>query len=523
MLNVCAREGTLHRLSFRVHANAPSPLQEKPAPVNLDPRTPVLVGVGVASRREADPTRALEALELMIEAVRAAGQDAGRPELLARAGRIGVPRGFWTYSDPGRLIADRIGASSATTVLAEIGVLQQSLLGDACAAIAEGRVDVAVVAGGEARYRARRAGIAGVEVADTRQENVDPDECWQPTESLWADIEFARGLQMPVSYFAVMESALRYHEGLDLSAHRDELARLYERFNRIAGENPDAWRRDPVTAEEIRNPSDRNPMIAFPYTRLHNSSWNVDQAAGLLFCSAAVAETAGVPRDRWVFPLASTESNHMLDLSRRAELHRCPAVRIAGGRALEIAEREPDALDRYEVYSCFPSAVRITARELELPADRALTVTGGMPFAGGPLNNYVLQATARMASLLREAGEATGLVTSVSGMLTKQGFGVWSTEAPRRHFAFEDCSDEVARGTEARPLRDDYAGPARVAGYTVQYFDGAPVRAVAVCDLPDGSRTVAASEDGGLAESFTERELCGVDVLVDLDGAFVPA
>ncbi len=72
------------------------------------------------------------------------------------------------------------------------------------------------------------------------------------------------------------------------------------------------------------------------------------------------------------------------------------------------------------------------ARELGLALDdpRGLTVTGGMTFAGGPLNNYVLQAMVALTDLLRADPSAIGLSTSVSGMLTKQGLGLWSATPP---------------------------------------------------------------------------------------------
>ena len=64
----------------------------------------------------------------------------------------------------------------------------------------------------------------------------------------------------------------------------------------------------------------RNPMLAAPYTKLHCSQWNVDQAAGFVLCSTAAADRAGVPQDRRVYPRAFAESNHMLAVSKRAEL-----------------------------------------------------------------------------------------------------------------------------------------------------------------------------------------------------------
>src|SRR5512139_1066564 len=104
----------------------------------IDPRTPVLVGIGIVEQKEKDPARALEAWQLMADAVRAAGRDCAAPALLAELGRICVPQGMWGYSDPGRMIARAVGAPAATTVYAKVGILQQTLIGDACRRIAEG-------------------------------------------------------------------------------------------------------------------------------------------------------------------------------------------------------------------------------------------------------------------------------------------------------------------------------------------------------------------------------------------------
>ena len=146
-----------------------------------------------------------------------------------------------------------------------------------------------------------------------------------------------------------------------------------------------------------------------------------------------------------------------------------------------------------------------------------------MRFAGGPLNNYVLQATARMAEVLRGDPGSIGLVTTVSGFLTKQGIALWSSEPPEAGFASADVSAEVAAGTETRTLVDDTAGPATIAGYTVLYLGDVPVKGIVVCDLPDGRRAVAASEDRDLAEAMTREEFCGRAVVVAEGGGFIPA
>ena len=477
------------------------------------PHTPVLVGIGVVQQKERNPAHAKDALALMIDAVRAAGADSGAPDLLARAKRVAVPQSLWSYGDPARAIARAIGANAAVSVLAELGVLQQSLLGDACARIASGEIDCAIVAGGEARYRALQAQLAGIDATELPAEG-EPDERWKPAVELRLEAEVKSGLgYMPVGYYAIVESAFRAAHGWSVDEHRDRLAAMYERFSEIAAANPHAWKREKVAAATIRNDSPSNRMLAFPYTKLHNSSWNVDQAAALLFCSTEQAIAAGIPRDRWTFPRASTESNHMLALSERPELHRLPGARIAGRRALELAGLSANDLDLVELYSCFPIAVELYAEELGIPDDREWTVTGGMPFAGGPLNNYVLQATCRMAELLRERRGRHGLVTSVSGYLTKQGFGIWSTEPPPQGFACEDVADAVAAASPPKLVHDARDGEAVICGYTVMH-EGGTAAGVVLLDWKDGSRSLATTHEQTLVRRMECEEMCGLGATV---------
>ncbi len=480
----------------------------------IDPRTPVLVGVGVVQQKEKDPARAVEAVALMTRAALLAGDDSGALALLAELDRISVPQGLWSYSDAGRMVAHGIGAGRASTTCAQVGILQQSLMSAACSRIAAGESRVEMVLGGEARFRQLQAQIAGQEAPETAFSGA-PDELLKPEAELVLDEEVNGGLgYMPVGYYAIIESAFRQSMGWGVEEHRDRMAALYERFSEIAVQNPDAWKRERVAAEQIRNASAKNRMLAFPYTKLHNTSWNVDQAAALLFCSAGVASELGIPRERWVFPRSGTESNHMLALSQRPELHRCPGAQLAGRRALQLAGIGAEELDLLELYSCFPIAVESYATEIGIPLEGDLTVTGGMPFAGGPLNNYVLQATARMATLLRERGQGTGLVTSVSGYLTKQGFGVWSM-SPGEGFAFADVTEEVAAQTPARTVSALVDGPVTIRGCTVMYQEDRALCAVAVVDQADGSRSVANSQDTAVIARVETSECCGISARVE--------
>jgi acetyl-CoA C-acetyltransferase len=482
--------------------------------VALDPRTPVLVGVGVVQQREEDPARAAEPLELMGRALERAAEDAGSRALLERADSIRTPRGFWDYPDPGRWLAERFGAAKARTEMAEIGVLQTTLFGRAARDIAEGRSEVALIAGGEAKHRAQTARRAGGEEQLTKLPDRPSDSVLRPDGDIISQLEIAKGLAMPVGQYAMIENALRHAEQQSVAEHRQAVAELWSRMSAVAAENPEAWSPRHVPAEEIREAGPRNRMLAFPYTKLHNSQWNVDQAAGLVLCSVETARSSGIPRERWVFPLSVVDSNVMIPLTERRELHRSPGFAIAGRRALERAGRAIDDVTHRELYSCFPVAVRVQARELGIDETGEVTVTGGMAFGGGPLNNFVLQALARMAHVLRADPGTTGIVNAISGVITKQGVSLWSTEPSEGHFHHDDVSDAVSRETPRVEVAPEADGAATVASYTVLHSGAAP-QAVLLCDLPDGRRTLTMSNDAELIATAEQQELCGRPVALD--------
>jgi acetyl-CoA C-acetyltransferase len=488
----------------------------------VNPRTPVLVGVGAVAQRESDPNVAVEPLALMIRALERAAEDAGSGQLLERADSIRVPRGIWPYTDPGRLIAEAIGASSPRTLLAQIGVLQTTLFGGAAEDILAGRSDIVLVTGGEAKLRSLNAIKAGVaEALTTQPADVRPDVELAPVESIMHPLEIELDLTIVVRQYAMLETALRYAEGLSPAAHREKLAALWAGLSRVAAENPDAWSREIVPAERVASTANGNRMLAYPYTKLHNSQWNVDQAAGLILCSVETARSLGIPEARWVYPLAVAESNHILPVVERAEPARCPGFAITTERTLERSGRALSDVAHLDLYSCFPAAVKMQMRELGIADDRPLTVTGGMAFAGGPLNNYVLQTVVRLAQLLRADPGATGLVTAVSTVVTKQGASLWSSAPGRSDFAYDDVSAEVAKAWRTIEVDADLEGRATIAAYTVVHGHAGAERAFALCDSDDGRRTIASADDPDLLAAMERDEFCGRTVQVQ-DRSFRP-
>ena len=459
-----------------------------------------------------------EATQLMAEALQAAVDDAGTPKLLAAVDRVAVPQGSWSYPDPGRLVALTVGATGARTHLVELGIPQQTLVNDACTAILDGTSEVAVVVGGEARRWARSP-----DAVETAQPGVAPDRFHRRPGPVVEPVEVATRLWDPVQQYAMIDNALRAAEGHSIDEHRRQISELWSRFNRVAQANPHAAFPEPMSAVSIDTPAPSNRPLAFPYNKWHSTQWTVDQAAALVLCSVETAQRLGVPTDRWVFPRVGLESSQAVSLLARAEPPPWPAMGVLGRAAAQRLGRPLASLPVVELYSCFPAAVRVQQRELGLDLTGTPTVTGGMAFAGGPFNNFVYQATAEVVGRLRADPGSLGLVTTVSGLLTKPGLAVWSTEPDPDGPLIGDLADLVTGSTGVRPVIDTleaYTGPATVVTYTVTPDGVEPANTVVVCDTPDGRRCVAFSDDRELAAHVEVTELIGTTVTVKA-GTFV--
>jgi acetyl-CoA C-acetyltransferase len=486
--------------------------------MTIPPRTPVLVGVAQLEQRERDPLRAKEPLALMLEATRLAAEDAGSRELLARADAVRVIRGLWRYQDPGRAIARQIGAPQAKSGITPFGGnFVQTALNRTALDIQAGAVDVAILTGAECGYTQARARKQGVKLAWSEAPGT-PDEQIGSDVPMTHDAERKAGVVQPVQMYPVFENALRFARGETLAQHIERVSGLWASFSAVAARNPHAWIREAKSAEQIRTPGPDNRMVGFPYPKLMNSNNNVDQGAALILTSAETAQRLGIAREKWIFPWAGADAHDHYYVSERDDLHSSPGIRFAGRRALELAGIGVSDLAHVDVYSCFPVAVQVAAREIGLDESRPLTVTGGLTFGGGPLNNYVMHGVARMAEVLRSDRGKLGLCTANGGFLTKHSMVVYGTEPPPRPFRHEDVQAQV----DATPRRDallDYAGEATIEGYTVDFSGDAPAVGHAAVRTPDGKRAWANTRDADVMLAMMREEFCGKRVRVK-DGAF---
>jgi acetyl-CoA C-acetyltransferase len=474
---------------------------------------PVLVGVAQLEQRITEPTEGKEPIELMIDAVRMAAEDAGCPRLLAEAESVRVVRGIWPYKNPAAAVAEAIGNSSAETVMSQFGGnFVQSVVNQSALEIQAGTRDLIIITGAECGNSQAKAARAGIKL-DWQELPGTPDRRIGEDKDMRHEAEKQMRLGRPIQIYPMFENALRHHRGESIEDHLKRISELWAGFSQVAAENPHAWIRQAKSAEEIRTLSRTNRPVSFPYPKLMNSNNNVDQGAALIMCSVSRAQALGIPEEKWVYPWAGTDAHDHYYVSNRDNLYTSPAIRIAGGRALELAGLSPADLELVDVYSCFPVAVQVAAAEIGLDTSRPLTITGGLTFAGGPLNNYVMHSIARGVELLREARDARCLITANGGYLTKHAFGVYSATPPERPFQHQDVQAEVD-ATPRREVAMDYDGDATVESYTVMYGAEGPTVGHLACLLPDGRRLWANCEDLDTLEAMSREEFCGRSVRV---------
>lgn len=489
---------------------------------DLDPSTPVLVGVGQHAERIDDPGYAgLSAADLGGRAAAAALRDTGAdPAVVAAA--IDTVAGVRQFeiSTPiaeaplgradnyPRAVTRRIGADPAHAVLEVAGgQTPQQLVTEMAGAIAAGEREVVLLVGSEAisttRHLAEReprpdfAEEVGGQLED-RGLGLRGLVFWQTV---------IHGLlDAPVQY-ALFENARRARLGLSREEYAARMGALFAPFTEVAAANPYAAAPTVRSAEELATPSERNRLVVDPYPRFLIARDQVNQGAAVLLTSAAAARRLGIPEERWVFLHGHADLRER-DFFDREDLGRYPAAGLAVRHALEVAGAGLDDVTHLDLYSCFPVAVTSVLDELELEPDdaRGLTLTGGLPFFGGAGNNYSMHAIAEAVGRCRADRDALALVGANGGMLSKYSVGLYSARpAPWRRDRSEEIQAEIA--TWSSPALDPHPeGWARIETGTLRYGRSGRRTAIVVGRLEEtGARFMAnAVEDDDVVLDLLE-------------------
>lgn len=475
-------------------------------------RIPVLVGVGQVTQRESDPRAALQPLDLMAAAARLASDDSGvGARLLQALDNITVIRLFADTSprfvcpfggsdNPPASVAARIGATQARQLVYTHpgGNMPQWCLNRLGEAIARGEMGAALVVGAEALATQKAAQRAKIDL-DWRDSPASmpggTPEAWGVARRGWSDLEERHGARAAITMYPLFENAIRGHRGRGIAEHQAAMGTLLARFAAVAATNPLADRRAGYSAEQIATPGPGNPTIAFPYTRLMSANAYIDQGAAVIVTSLAQAKALGVPRDRWVFLHGCADAHDHWHVTERRDFFSSPAMPEVFGQALAMAGVTLADIDAFDIYSCFASAVQVACAALGLAEDdpRGLTITGGLPYFGGPGNNYVTHSIAEMVQRLRAKPGQRGLVTANGNYLTKHSAGVYSTDQPDKPFAPQDPAVLQAKlnAVPHPPLVELADGAARIETYTVVHDAKGPTGAVVIGRLDGGERFIA--------------------------------
>ena len=496
--------------------------------MTLDPRTPVLIGQAQISQHEDDLSIALGPTQLMSQAVRLAIADAG-VTALGTIDALHVLRSLSNREpNPGRSVARELGLDVRITGLTPHGGnLPQSLVNYSALAISRGEIDMVILTGGESsrsRRRAKQSEVQPTWIDASHESSSDEAPTVVGDELIMNhEAELALKIAFPIQIYPMFETALRAAAHRSVQDHQQLISELWSRFSKVAEGNPHAWLRKSYSPEHIRTASPSNRMVGFPYTKLMNSNNDVDMSAALILCSVERATALGISRDRWVFPQAGTDCHEHNFISHRWSFTDTPAIRLGGEQLQQLTGKATHEYDFIDLYSCFPSAVQLGAQSLGLSLNQQLTQTGGLSFAGGPFNNYVMHAIATTMHKVREQPEAHGFVWANGGYATKHAFGAYASTPPLNGFAHSSPQAQV----DAMPKRQvassaEAVGPAKLESYSVMHGrDGNPETICASVILPDSRRAWATSNDVQLATEMCEREWVGVPVRLDDAGTLL--
>ncbi len=487
----------------------------------LDPLTPVIIGVGQCTERlENNDFRGLSPIDLAVEACRAAIRDTGADEsaVIAAIDTLVSTRQF-EDSTPGApaplgkstrfplSVANRLGAAPKRAVLEVVGgQAPQHLVTEFTREIAAGGVDAVLLTGAEAISTIRQL-AQSENKPDFSDDPADPGGVYEDRgfglKGLMTREQAAHALLSAPLQYGLVENARRAMRGEGRRQHMGTMGALFAPFTKIAAANPFSAAPREHSAEELITVDDNNRLIADPYPRRLVARDQVNQGAAILLTSIATARRLGVDESKWVFLQGQADLAER-SLMKRPRLGEAPSAPAAVSHALEVAGLTLDDIAFFDFYSCFPIAVSNVIDTLGLsPADpRGLTLTGGLPYFGGPGNNYSMHAIAEAVDRARAHPGSYALVSANGGVLSKTSVGIYGTTptALRR-----DASARVQRQLDEVPApgHDPHpCGWATIETYTVSYGRKAKTGIVIGRLEHDDSRFLAlvAPEDTELLE-----------------------
>ena len=473
---------------------------------------PIIIGAAQFTQRKGTP-QPLDSLSLMVKT----GQDALKNTLTERIidfidAVYMVNISSWSYEDAPGELSKRLNLQPKEKIyLLDGGQSPQMLVNRATKAIASGKHRCILITGGEAAYSINKQfkGVRPKHWPGKKPPKYIYGENWDLNE-----IDRKYGLFFPSLSYAIFETALRASSGRSVEEHNKYIGQLMERFSRVASKNPLSWSQKYLTAEEITTPSPKNRRVVYPYTKRMCANNFVDQAGTIIITSEDVAKSLKIDKKQWVYIMGGVDLKNILQIYRRPRLDNSPAIKEGSRIALEQSGLQLSEIDKFDLYSCFPSIVEIFIKELGIKEGdpRDLTVTGGLPYFGSPLSNYSLHAIINTVELIRADPLLKIMVIANGGYNTKQSIGIYGSKPSKKDWGVRDDSkiqESILAQTLPEPI-EQANGTLTIEGYSIIYDrTGQPKRGVLVGTHVNGHRAVAIVTDSNLIVMLESRDVVG--------------
>jgi acetyl-CoA C-acetyltransferase len=476
-----------------------------------DARTPILIGAGQYTDRS-NSENGHTPIQIIAEAIKNTIEDSQAPTLfkhidvLACSGltvdakQVNTPVSGLVKNMP-RAVAREAGIDAKHYYYAEAGGnTPQMFVNHFAKLIARGDCETVVLAGGEALHTMNlrfnhwskilrpkglwkdKSGPAPIGIGEIRDGS--------------SVYENRYAMNLPANVYPLFENALRAHYGHSVKQHELHMCELFAKFSDVAKTNPYAWFKNPPSKTEILEHSVKNRMVGFPYRKRLNSMIMVNQSAAVAMTTVEKAKAMGIPSERWVYLHGYADGYDVWNVSQRTNYFSSPAIKALTKSALAMAGKSIDEIAAFDIYSCFPSAVQIAcdAMGIQHTDTRKLTLTGGLPYFGGPGNNYSMHAVAEMHKWARENPQETGLMNANGWYLTKHAVGIYSQRRPNKPLPIAKAMHQQVNDSPI--LNQDAKGPATIETFTVLHNrKNQPEKAIIIARDDQGHRCLATTDN----------------------------
>ncbi len=480
----------------------------------MNDRAPCLIGV--AQKTFAKDSDAPEPLKQWEMIAYEAAKDAGNENIIAQLKEVNVifPTS-WTYEAAEKQLAESLGLPNCRAYLSGLsGTSPQKMLNEAAEKILEGEIDCSLIVGGEAFATRKRAKKEGRKLGWLKVDNKPQ----MPFDDPFISTEMVHQIYQVYLTFAVLDSARRQQHNLTHAENRQQQAEMMSALSKIAAGNPNSWFPQAYCAKELFSTAADNRTVAYPFTKHSMAFMDVDMCAGLIITSHEKADELDVPQAQRVYLNGWGYAKSPPYIAQRKELWHSPEMKAASKHALDMAGTDINNVQHLDLYSCFSSALSFVKDALGIADDdpRPLTITGGLPYFGGPGSNYCTHSIAAMVERLRRNPGDNGLITGVGMHMTNHVFAVYSTEPTDFDRDIYQQSSDVTARSDTLTIQDEADGPATIAGYTVIH-ERENTWGLAICDLPNGNRCYAHINDADILASLETEEWVGRDITLATD------